>query len=122
MKRLTALLLVLCLLLCACAKKTDTAESTENTDPAATADSQKNTKSTQPEESVSEETEPKIIRHPLTGEVLDDPWFGVVTAVMINNIQAAMPQCGISYAMFSANWRWRAELPAAWLCLLTDLK
>jgi len=98
MKRLTALLLVLCLLLCACAKKTDTAESTENTDPAATADSQKNTKSTQPEESVSEETDSKIIRHPLTGEVLDDPWFGVVTAVMINNIRAAMPQCGISYA------------------------
>lgn len=99
MKRLTALLLILCLLLCACAKKPDTsAESTGNTEPSATADPQKDTEPTEPTETEPAETVPQAIRHPLTGAVLEEPWIGTVTGVMINNIRVAMPQCGISHA------------------------
>ncbi len=99
MKRLTALILVLCLLLCACGKKPGTtAESTENTQPSTTEGPQKETEPTQPTQTEPAPTEAEVIRHPLTGEVLEEPWIGTVTAVMINNARNAMPQCGISQA------------------------
>jgi len=39
-----------------------------------------------------------LYRHPLTGAPLEEPWFGRVTAVVINNLKEAMPQHGISDA------------------------
>ena len=39
-----------------------------------------------------------LYRHPLTGEVLEQPWSGQLAAVMVNNIKAAMPQHGLSQA------------------------
>ena len=85
MKRIFALFLVLCLLLCGCQGEApaETTETTLNTTEATT----------------TVETEPPVVyRHPLTGEVLDNPWIGRVTAVVINNLKDAMPQHGISDA------------------------
>lgn len=49
------------------------------------------------EESTNEETAVEY-RHPLTGELLSQPWAGHLVAVMTNNIKAAMPQHGLSQA------------------------
>lgn len=96
MKRLTALLVILCLLLCACAKQPDTAaETTESTQPSTTEETQEETEPTQPTQT---EPAPIVYRHPLTGEALNEPWSGSVTAAVINNARNAMPQCGISQA------------------------
>lgn len=88
MKRIFALFLVLCLFLCACGGSSadETTETTLNT-----------TETTQ--ETTTEPTEPPVLyRHPLTGAPLDNPWYGRVTAVVINNLKQAMPQHGISDA------------------------
>lgn len=85
MKRIFALLLVLCLLLCACGKKTaDTDTTTEAT--------------TEPTEVTTEPTEETVLRHPLNGTVLETPYTGRPTAVVISNDSAALPQHGISQA------------------------
>ena len=98
MKRMIALLLVLCLLLCACGKKQDTAEST-GTDATTEGTVPETTEETKADETDSTtETVAKINRHPLTGAILEEPWSGYVTAVMINNYPEAMPQCGTSFA------------------------
>ena len=91
MKRKIALLLVLCLMLCACGKKKP-----DPTVPTSAA-TQPTTEATQP---TTEETKPKevLYRHPLTGAPLDAPWSGQAIAVMINNLKKAMPQKGISQA------------------------
>lgn len=103
MKRITALLLIFCLLLCACRRKPSgsgaTTEATGNTKPTVTQPNQEDTKPTEPGSPTEpEETQPAVNRHPLTGVVLDEPWVGQAVAVMINNAAAAMPQCGISQA------------------------
>lgn len=90
MKRYLALLLAVCLLLCACGKK----DKTEPTDASTGATETQNTENNTPTQ--TEET--KIYRHPLNGSVIDKPWSGQVTAVMINNHKAALPQAGISSA------------------------
>ncbi len=93
MKRKIALLLVLCLMLCACGKKKPDPTVPSTTDPI----TQPTTEETQP---TTEDTKPKdvLYRHPLTGAPLDAPWSGQAVAVMINNLKKAMPQKGISQA------------------------
>ena len=99
MKRLTALLVILCLLLCACAKKPDATEpSTENPQPSTTEGIQKETEPPESTQPTQTEPAPIVYRHPLTGEALNEPWIGSVTAVVTNNARDAMPQCGISQA------------------------
>lgn len=119
MKRLTALLLILCLLLCACAKK-DSAETTEDT----TVPTTEETKPAETKPTETEPTEPSVAelvnRHPLTGEVLNDPWMGQVVAVVVNNLRDAMPQCGIS----SADMYYEVEVESGitrCVALFTDL-
>lgn len=92
MKRITAVLLVLTLLLslvlsgCGCKKKTEEpAPSTEA--------SQAPTQVTVPAENGK-----VSYRHPLTGELLAEPWSGTLAAVMVNNIKQSMPQHGLSQA------------------------
>lgn len=91
MKKYIAFLLVVCLLLCAtgCGKKPDptlnTTESTQETDDS----TRESTEVTEP---------PVLYRNPLNGEPLSEPWSGQVTAVMINNLRDALPQCGIGSA------------------------
>lgn len=97
MKRYLALILALCLLLCACGKKDDTSN-TEGSSEAvknnawdnAWDETQNNTEETKKQE--------VLYRHPLTGAALEQPWSGQITAVMINNLKAAMPQHGIGQA------------------------
>lgn len=94
MKRIAVILLAVCLLLCGCKKKdtypTLPTETTQPTEP-----TQETTVPTVPPETKPKEV---LYRHPLTGAPLDAPWSGQVTAVMVNNLKKAMPQCGISSA------------------------
>lgn len=95
MKRFLCLALTLCLLLCGCggAPEETTPSTTADTTPETTAEP-----TTEPT-TVPETTEaPIIYRHPLNGQLLDAPWTGRATAVVINNIRAALPQYGISHA------------------------
>ena len=96
MKRRIALLLVLCLMLCACGKKEAT-PTTPSTNAPTTPST--NAPTTQPTEPTTEPTEPPVLfRHPLNGSALDAPWKGQAVAVVINNLKKAMPQKGISQA------------------------
>lgn len=88
MKRIFALLLVLCLLLCACGKQPDLTP-TGTTVPA-----------TEATEATTEATEPEVIRHPLNGSILQTAYTGRPTAVVISNDSDALPQHGISQADF----------------------
>lgn len=102
MKRFTLLLLVLCLLLCACGRKS--AESTETTADAtqASADATQATTEATKQETTSSTTEPEpqTYRHPLNGTLLEEPWTERPVAVVINNYESALPQHGISQADF----------------------
>ena len=90
------LALALCLLLCGCgapAEETISGTAAPTTVPETTAEP-----TTEPT-TVPETTEaPVIYRHPLNGALLDEPWTGRATAVVINNIRAALPQYGIASA------------------------
>lgn len=93
MKRITAVLLVLTLLLslvlsgCGCKKKT--------TEPSTTEATQAVTEATTPAATLPPQ---EANRHPLTGEILAEPWSGQIVAVMVNNVQPALPQYGLSQA------------------------
>lgn len=95
MKRFLCLALTLCLLLCGCggAPAETTGATTTTAAPETTAEP-----TTEPT-TVPETTEaPIIYRHPLNGALLEEPWTGRATAVVINNIRAALPQFGIRSA------------------------
>lgn len=95
MKRIFALLLSLCLLLCACGTPEETVPTTVETTPT-TVETEPTTEATT---EATEATEPPVLyRHPLTGAPLEEPFTGRATAVVINNIQACLPQYGISEA------------------------
>ena len=93
MKRLIPALLCLCLLLTACAGNTPP-ETTVTTAPTTEATTEPTTEPT----TVPTTEPPVLFRHPLTGAPLDEPWTSRITAVVINNIAAAMPQHGVSAA------------------------
>ena len=90
MKRIVVLFLVLSLLLVGCGKKKQNATETPTTEGSA----QNSTESTNTENTLPTGD----YRHPLTGAPLSEPWSGQAVAVMVNNLKAAMPQKGISYA------------------------
>ena len=119
MKRIIALLLVFVLLLAGCGKQEPVVE----TEP-----SQETTPATEATEPTTEATEapteeatetPAIIRHPLTGEVLDALFTGHVTAVSINNIKACLPQYGISQADIIYEFQVESDITRL-LALFTD--
>ncbi len=95
MKRIVCLVFALCLILCGCGAGEET---TAPTTAAPTAPATTAAPTTEPT-TVPETTEaPVIYHHPLNGKVLEEPWTGRATAIVINNIQAALPQYGISQA------------------------
>lgn len=104
MKRFLCMTLALCLLLCGCKAKTETPPTQAPTTAAPTQATTVPT--TVPEETTvpTEVTEPEelpppvIYRNPLNGQQVEGPWNNRATAVVINNIQAALPQYGISQA------------------------
>lgn len=93
MKRKIALLLVLCLMLCACGQKEPAPTTVPTTEPTTAPTTEPTTEPT------TAPTEPPVLyRHPLTGAPLEQPWSGQAVAVVINNLKKAMPQKGISQA------------------------
>jgi hypothetical protein len=116
MKRLTAVLLLLSLLLCGCAKTDKTPATTApvtvpgTTGPESTQPPVQGT-TAPPETTVPPVTDPPVTQppettapvpapyaHPLTGEGIYEPYMGRPVAVMLNNVKAAMPQHGVSQA------------------------
>ena len=95
MKRIAVLFLVLSLLLSGCSLlplPTNPTEPSNQTDPTEPTTDINPTDPTEP-------TQPAVsYRNPLTGVVLDQPWSGQISAVVIENLQQAAPQHGISQA------------------------
>lgn len=89
------------LLLCACGKQS---ADTPSTEPPTDAPTQAPTQpSTEPPtaEPTEPSTEPALLyQNPLNGEAIAEPYTGRPVAVVINNIQNALPQSGISQADF----------------------
>lgn len=114
MKKLIPLLLALCLLLCACGAPAEPTEEATTQPPQTTAPTTAPTAAsteaptTEPptEPSTESPTEPPVLhRNPLNGQLLDAPYVGRAFAVVINNIQPAIPHRGIGqsdiyYEMF----------------------
>lgn len=96
MKKQLAASLACLLLLTGCAK----APVTEDTTPTDLETTPVTSAPTVAPETVPAETEKPVVPvNPLTGEALSAPYDGSRPyAVMINNIQVAMPQCGTSHA------------------------
>lgn len=104
MKRLIALILALCLILCGCAGSgneettEDTTETTEDTsETTETTEDVPETTVEIPETTV--ETDPPIVyTNPLTGEVVDAEFTVRPIAIMLNNHKVALPHHGVSAA------------------------
>ena len=104
MKRLTCLLIVLCLLLAACGSKPadeTTVPSTEAPTEAPTTEAteQPTTEATEPE------TEPPAPANPLTGEPMEDYYTARPVAFSLNNISACLPQYGLD----TLDWMFEVE-------------
>jgi len=104
MRRLLPLLLILVVLLSACAKPPveTTPTDTQGTVPPTTTTpptTQPPATTTPTDPSQPDGTQPELnYQHPLTGEALAEPMLQRPVAVMLNNIKAAMPQHGVSQA------------------------
>lgn len=103
MKRILPLLLIFCLLLCACSTPAEPTETTTSTTAATTAPTTAATTAPTAEPATEPTTEsttepPVLYRNPLNGEPLDAPYAGRVFAVTINNINQALPHRGVSQA------------------------
>ena len=100
MKRFFALILAAALLLCACGSKpaeTTAPPTTEATVPTTVPETTAPPETTVPP--TTEPTEPPPVdTNPLTGEALDEVNDSRPTAIMINNMIKAVPQCGIGKA------------------------
>ncbi len=95
MKRIFTLLIVLCLVLCACGGK-----------PEATEPSTQPTTEPTTEATTVPTTEPPVLyHHPLTGEALTEPMTDRPVAVVINNLKAALPHHGVA----EADWFYEVE-------------
>lgn len=111
MKRIFAIILALSLLLvlCACGSKpVDTPVADDPTPPATDKPAEpsnepSNTPSVDPSEDdpIAPSTEPQLLyQNPLNGEAIAEPYAGRPVAIVINNIEPALPQYGISQADF----------------------
>ena len=102
MKRFAALLLALCLLLCACGGNQPAETTVPPTTAAPTTEPATVPTTVPPETTVpptTEPTEPPVVdTNPLTGEALEEITDNRPLAIMINNLNKAVPQCGISKA------------------------
>ena len=96
MKRLTVLLLILSLLLCACGKSEDAVGATNAPAEPATADAPTGAPAEAPTEAPTEP--PVLYRHPLTGEPLDAPFTTRPLVSTVNNVPSALPQHSVSCA------------------------
>lgn len=94
MKRIISLLVITCLLLCACGAAPE-----ETVAPTTTQQPTETTEAPTEATTIPTVTEPPVANvNPLTGETLDSVYTGRPTAIVINNIKACLPQYGISEA------------------------
>ena len=109
MKRILPIILILCMLLCACNSSADPAETTAATTAPATEDTTVapqtdapavTTEATDATEAPVEVTivPTDAMRNPLNGEPVDKPYSGRVFAVTMNTVDQAMPYHGINQA------------------------
>ena len=104
MKRAITWMLVLALLLSGCAgKKTYVDDNQANAAPEAAVEetvpaesAQETVEETQEETTVP--TEPVILRNPLNGEILDEPFTGRIYANTVSNMKENMPHVGVNHA------------------------
>ena len=105
MKKSLALMLVLCLVLCGCselipARTTVESEAARMAAQTATAPTTEATTEPTAEATTEATTEPPtepapVYFNPLNGEILDEPFNNRIFAVVINNIQGAVPHSGL---------------------------
>ena len=108
MKKMTALVLAMALLLCGCGGKEPEKTTTPATvapateAPATEAPAVENTEAPAteaPAETTEPTTEaPIVYRNPLTGEIVDEPFTNRIFAVSINNLEDALPHKGVYQA------------------------
>lgn len=100
MKKLTALILALMMLLCGCGGESaeTTVPTTETTVPTTAAPTTEPTSEPTTEPTTIPTEAPPVDVNPLTGEELEEVNDNRVIAVMINNQTEALPQCGIGQA------------------------
>ncbi len=97
MKRILPFLLILVMLLSACAPAQETPAPEENP-PASDVGGEQGGEET-PDPEPEPDPEPVLpYQNPLNGTALAEPYLGRPVAVMLNNIKAAMPQHGVSAA------------------------
>ncbi len=100
MKKITALLLVLALLLCGCGK--EPAETQPDTSGLITEATDAPTEETAAEATTESTEAPTagqtLYTNPLNGEILDAPYTGRVFAVTVSNIPDALPHVGVPQA------------------------
>lgn len=93
MKRIIALVLLICLSLCACGSNQEAPATTAGTTGATTAET------TVATETVPETTTGEVLyRHPLTGAELTEPFTARPVAVAMGNSKGCLPQYGIGKA------------------------
>lgn len=100
MKRMLALVLVLCLMLCACSKN-EVRRKEKPTEPVATeAPTEPSTEppTTEPPTEPPTTEPPPVYTHPLNGKMLDEPFDGRIIAASISNVYYALPHYGTMQA------------------------
>ncbi len=98
MKKILALTLVFALLLCGCGAKAEASQKPVQTEAAEQPGEAVETTAEPATEPTTVPTEPPVIRHPLNGAILEEPFTGRVYANTISNMPDNMPHVGVIHA------------------------
>ena len=131
MKRITIWVLVLALLLCGCGQKKEyfsdnvpntMAAAEGGTENAQISQDETATPETEAPEETTVPTEPPVIRNPLNGEVLDEPFTGRVYANTVSNMRENMPHVGVNHADVLMEMYVNMDNVVRCLALFTDIE
>ncbi len=98
MKKILALTLALCLLLCGCGGDKPAETQAPDTTPAGETQAIQTPETQAPETEAPTEPAAEVYTHPLTGEILDAPLENRIIAVTICNLEDAIPHRGVTQA------------------------